>query len=172
MTKKKEIIIIVASIVLVIAIIAGILIYSYYKKLDGRECLDCPYVYDLTPADVVISNKTIAPQGGRSGYKATVTIGTVHDKLKVDGTVTLQYSCTVNYCFSASYVGTTCSWNYPANGTKVFNFDDESSVTETFTIQVVNAPTSIYMYQNKIDCNLDINKTTGSFKIYGEKLNR
>lgn len=168
--KKKIIIFIIIGILVVIGIVVAIIVIDYYKRLDGRECMTCPYVYDLEPADVEILKKSLTSNGGKRGYTANLTVGTVHEKLKVNGTVTVSYTCKINYCFQSSYIMRQCSWNYDARGSKTFEFKNESIDSQTFTIQPATTPTSIYMYQNSIDCSFSISNTTGTFEIYGEKI--
>ncbi len=166
---KKVIVISLLIIIIISVIITAIIIYN--KKLDGRECLDCPYVYNLKPADLEILDKNLNSLGYRDGYKASVSIGTVHEALEVDGTAMLQYDCTINYCFASTYVN-QCIWNYDAKGTVTYEFKNEFVINKSFTIQTNNPPSSIYMRQNKITCNFNIKETTGKFKIYGKVLDK
>lgn len=162
--KKVNIgLIIVISIIIVILLAVGIYFYDYYKRLDGRECMTCPYVYDLTVNDVEILDKSVR------GYNATVEVGTSADALKIDGKVYLKYKCDINYCFSSSF-SYLCSWNYTSNGTIIYEFDEGTSESKTFSVKPYNEPTSIYMYMNSIKCNFTIDDVSGKFKIYGEKV--
>ena len=165
--KKKKFIIVIT--ILIIIGIVGYFIYDYYKRLDGRECLTCPYVYDLTPNDVTILSKNLTSNGNGKGYTATVTIGTVHEDLIVDGTVELIYKCSINYCFVSSYIY-QCQWNFEANGYKEFEFDNKSTSTKSFTINTATNHSDLYMHQNSITCDFSIGDTRGDFEIYGEKI--
>lgn len=165
-----------SKIILVIVLIVGGIIayniYDYYKRLDGRECLDCPYVYDLKPADVVIHKKELRSNGANRGYTATVIVGTVHEELKVDGTITVRYTCKIDYCFHSSLSYTPCGMYLDANGSHKFTLNNDSIVTDSFTINSNISPMELYRRQNGITCSFEISNTTGSFKIYGERINR
>ncbi len=167
---KKKTIYIIIGVLIVVGIIAAVFIINYYKKLDGRACMDCPYVYDLTVDDIIINNKIITSNGTRNGYKAIVDIGTVNDSIKIDGKVTLEYTCNVNYCFSSSMIQTQCTWNYPANGFVTIEFNNSTSENKTFDIKPANSPSSIYMYQNSINCSITVSSVSGKLKIYGERI--
>lgn len=162
--KKRTILIILLGVLLIIAILVGVALFIRYKKLDGRECMTCPYVYDLTTKDIEILDKKL------NGYNAEVELGTGISDVKIDGTVYLEYDCNTNYCFSSSYLGTNCSWNYPSSGTIKYTFNEDYEVSEDFSVKPYNTPTSIYMYRNHTECEFNISEVSGKLKIYGERV--
>ena len=158
--KSKKVLFIIVLIVVICLLGIGYYFYDYYERLDGRECMDCPYIYDLTVADVDILNKDI------EGYNATVEIGNHHDSLKINGKVYLGYDCEINYCFQ----GSGCYWNYTSNGIITYDFNNDTSHVRTFSVKPYYEPTSIYMYLNSVKCNFTIEEANGDFKIYGERV--
>ena len=165
--EKKKInigLIIIICIITIVLLSAGIFFFIRYKMLDGRACMTCPYVYDLKVEDIEILDKNIR------GTKVELELGTGIESIKIDGKVTLRYECNVNYCFMSSYIGRNCSWNYPSKGTVTYEFDESSIESKSFSVEPVNSPTSIYMYQNTVKCDFIIDGVNGKLMIYGEKV--
>lgn len=166
--RKKKIFIIVAIIIVAIFGIIGII---YYIKLDGRECLDCPYVSPLTTDDVLFTQKELISLGSNNGYKATIKLATANSSLIINGTIKLKYECVIEYCFRTTYpvYRNYCDWHYNVSGYKDFVFQENNEKIESFNINL-DSSQGMYMVQNGISCDYYLTSASGNFKIYGDRM--
>jgi hypothetical protein len=167
--KNKLLVFIIILIVVVITVILGIKIYNY--KLDGRECLKCPYVDVLTKEVLSIYNVSYdAPMTYSSVWNTNFYITTGHNSLVVDGSVKLKYNCELrnNMVTKYSYIyGCSPSSRYCYNMKGTFYQNDYSGFNYTYVenLSGYRTVTMNEMYSQKVKINLFDVRDYGNEKI-------
>lgn len=167
--KKVEIKnVIIGIIIIVLIIIICYLLYIY--KLDGRKCINCPYVEKLYTDNIIISSGNgdylrTAPcfkNENAECYRAVLNIKTLSSDLKATGEITIKYDCDYQIWEWGNQL-----YYIDKKLTGKYIFDVEEMTSERVDFDVIRMDGSRINY---IKCDFDIEDVKGNLYIYGERV--
>ena len=163
--------IVLKQVIIIFILILTVSILLYIYELDGRKCLDCPYVEKLYTDNLIISNDNgnhlqttnCFNNGNTFCYRAVVIVETPSSDLKATGEITIKYDCdyqVYNWGFGGkNYIDKKLTGRY------TFEVEEESSKRVDFDIIRMDGSGINY-----IKCDFDIEKANGNLLIYGERV--